>query len=243
MLRLWVESYRTTQRGSASALLSVATHALLIAAAVQATRPEAGVVPQHALANRIFYLPPPDRHPAQQAQGERIQFLQLGVAAGAGVRFIDAPTGQDLVGTRSTTPGWLTGLDSLSTPELPRLSGVDSVYSVLEVDSTVARDPLSAAPVYPPDLLSQGVQGYAMVRYVVDTTGRALLASFAVVDASHDGFSQAVREALPLMRFSPARIQGHAVRQMVEQEFSFRIDSLLKRTSQAGRPRADSLAH
>src|SRR4051794_38461981 len=67
MLRLWVESYRErpTAWGRASALLSVAAHTVLIGAFVEATRAPEGVEPQHALANRVFFIPPPNRIPSQ----------------------------------------------------------------------------------------------------------------------------------------------------------------------------------
>ena len=42
----------------------------------------------------------------------------------------------------------------------------------IEVDSAAERHPDSAAPTYPPELMKQGIEGYASVRFVVDTTGR-----------------------------------------------------------------------
>jgi hypothetical protein len=57
----------------------------------------------------------------------------------------------------------------------------------------------------------------------VDTTGFADLESLEVLKSTNDGFVRAVRDALPYMRFSPAKIGPQKVRQLVEQSFTFRI--------------------
>src|SRR5581483_8749932 len=103
----------------------------------------------------------------------------------------------------------------------------DSVFTVLEVDTAVVRSQSSAAPAYPLELLAKHIEGMALVRYVVDTTGFADPTSFVVVRSTDPGFARAVREALPYMRFSPAKIGTMKVRQLVEQPFTFRISPAL----------------
>ena len=66
--------------------------------------------------------------------------------------------------------------------------------------------------------------GFVSARYVVDTTGFADTASFEVMKSTHPEFIGAVRDALPYMRFRPAKIGQMKVRQLVEQMFTFRID-------------------
>jgi hypothetical protein len=61
-------------------------------------------------------------------------------------------------------------------------------------------------------------------QYVVDTTGFADTSSFRVIKSTHPEFIVAVREALPYMRFRPAKIGQLKVRQLVEQQFSFKIN-------------------
>jgi TonB family protein len=117
------------------------------------------------------------------------------------------------------------------TPEANQLLPGDNALTVIEVDSEVVRDPTSAAPAYPPQLLSKGLEGWAMVRYVVDSTGQVDTLTYRVVQATHAGFAHAVRLALPSMRFRPAIQGGNRVRQLVEQTFRFRIS-----TSDSGRP-------
>ncbi len=99
----------------------------------------------------------------------------------------------------------------------------ETAVSELEVDSTVIRDPTSTAPAYPPLLLRQAVTGSVTARYVVDTLGAVDTLSIQVLAATRFEFEDAVRQALPGMRFRPAIQRGRRVRQWVEQTFHFRI--------------------
>jgi protein TonB len=116
------------------------------------------------------------------------------------------------------------GRDLTSSIETPKLAGGDSIFTQLEVDSTVTRFPGSAAPAYPSEMLKQGVQGSVVTQYVVDTTGFADSTSLKIMHTTHEQFSDAVRAALPYMRFFPAKVGAKKVRQLVEQEFSFKIE-------------------
>jgi TonB family protein len=206
-------------------VLSTVTHALLIGLAVAGTQKAAGV-PEDSLANRLYYMPPPDRVPGQAAQQERIQWTALGAPTSPVGQFADVRTGRSELGkTDAADPldGLKLGIDSISIPGLPQIAGADSAFSVLEVDSAVSRHPWSAAPSYPAEMLKKKQEGTVFVRYVVDTSGFADATSFEVLRSSHAEFTAAVRTALPDMRFNPARIGSRRVRQLVEQEFSFRI--------------------
>jgi TonB family protein len=226
VLRAWRESYAVSSSYGGSAGLSLAAHLGIIALAVIATRHAPETLKDEIEQLRVRWHVPEDRQAASDGQRhERIQFLTLGVAPGTGP-LVDLPDG------RSPDAGQRTELDvvgaignaDVRVPELRPLFGVDSAYSVVEVDSIVQRDPLSAAPSYPPELLAAGVTGSALMRYVVDTTGRVDVRTIEPLRTSHDLFARAVREALPLMRFSPAKIGAQPVRQLVEQEFFFKID-------------------
>lgn len=99
----------------------------------------------------------------------------------------------------------------------------DNAFSVLEVDSAVVYDPTSAAPEYPLHLMNQGIEGFASVRYVVDSTGLVDTITYRVLTATHGDFAVAVRRALPNMHFRPALQSGVKVRQLVDQTFRFRM--------------------
>ena len=100
----------------------------------------------------------------------------------------------------------------------------DQPYFDFQVEKAAAAIPGSGAPAYPEMLKSSGVEGEALVQFVVDTTGRAELGSFKVLRASHDAFGQAVRAALPRMRFLPAELGGRKVRMLVQQPFAFALN-------------------
>ena len=92
-----------------------------------------------------------------------------------------------------------------------------------QLEKPVMQAPNSYAPVYPDILRQAGVEGQALVSFVVDTTGRVDVTSFKVVRATHDLFVKAVRDALPRMQFIPAELGDRKVRQLVQQPFSFAI--------------------
>jgi TonB family protein len=100
---------------------------------------------------------------------------------------------------------------------------VETALTEIEVDSVVQRDPTSAAPVYPADMLARNLEGSTFVHYVVDTTGRVDTTTIRVIRSTHPSFTRAVRDALALMRFRPAIQHSRVVRQWVEQNFAFRI--------------------
>ena len=97
------------------------------------------------------------------------------------------------------------------------------VYIESEMGRPVRRDPASAAPSYPDFLQKEGIEGTVAVEYIVDTTGLADSASLRILRTSHPAFAEAVRAALPGMRFEPGEIGGQLVRQLVTQEFRFII--------------------
>lgn len=99
----------------------------------------------------------------------------------------------------------------------------ENAFSIVEVESAAERDPASAAPAYPRHLMANGVEGYAAMRFVVDTLGRIEVGSVRVLDATHPEFAAAVRAAMPGMKFTPARMGNRPVRQLAEQLFRFQI--------------------
>ena len=225
MMRLWLDSYSKRSFIASSASLSIAAHAVIITAWVYVTMPPPGM-PADGMANRTYetvYIPPPDHPPGSPGSRESIRYItmeQMGLGTGDGPRTMgdERPVTADL--SIGHAP-----VDSLATPAAPEIPGAtDSVFTVIDVDSAVARSEDSAAPAYPPAMLSAHVMGFVSARYVVDTTGRADVASFEVIKSTNPAFESSVREALPNMRFKSAKIGAVKVRQLVEQTFSFRID-------------------
>jgi protein TonB len=63
-----------------------------------------------------------------------------------------------------------------------------------------------------------------LAEFVVDTAGRVELDSFRAVESTNPIFTEAVRAALPTLRYRPATIGGKPVRQIVQQPFVFSLD-------------------
>ena len=81
----------------------------------------------------------------------------------------------------------------------------------------------TGAPVYPEALKAAGIEGEVQATFVIDTTGHAQPATFKVLKSTNKAFEDAVRKALPNMRFLPAEVGGHKVMQHVQQAFQFSV--------------------
>ncbi|HET6681360.1 MAG TPA: energy transducer TonB [Gemmatimonadaceae bacterium] len=99
----------------------------------------------------------------------------------------------------------------------------NQTYFEFQVEKPVVQAPNSQTPRYPDILRQAGVEGEVMAQFVVDTTGRADPSTFKVLKSSHDLFANAVKQALPQMRFIPAEVGGRKVKQLVQQPFGFAI--------------------
>lgn len=207
-------------RGAAG--LSVAAHALLIGAWVVATRAPSSMS-RESLSNRVYYIPPPDKPSHPMGSREAVHYIAFATGLGAGPGPVSVDVRQPAKLPEHSPDAGQRTEDSVTAPPLPGDAHGDSVFTVLEVDSAVVRSQTSAAPAYPLDLLTKHVEGSVTARYVVDTTGFADIESLEVLRSSNDGFVRAVRDALPYMRFSPAKIGRQKVKQVVEQSFTFRI--------------------
>src|SRR6476661_5882295 len=99
----------------------------------------------------------------------------------------------------------------------------DQPYFEFQVEKQVQTASGSPPPRYPDMLKSANIEGEVLAQFVVDTTGHAEMSPFKVLKSSHDGFTQAVKNVLPNMRFYPAEIGGRKVKQMVQQPFTFAL--------------------
>lgn len=93
----------------------------------------------------------------------------------------------------------------------------------LPSDAQVAIAPGSLAPRYPEILKSAGVGGVTIVQVVVDTTGLAIPSTLKVIRSGHALFTQSVQNALPGMRFLPARVGARNVKQLAQVVISFEV--------------------
>ena len=221
-MRLWLQTYTSTTAVTPSAMLSVAAHVVFVGAAVYGTGAQSRQLADE-IAQRVYYLPPPDRVHSTESLRERIQYVDVG--NGARVTGLESPTGTPVGAAKADDKGGrgAVGADPLDQEASVSIPSADSVYSILNVEESAARAEGSAAPIYPPELIAKGVEGAVLTNFVIDTTGRADTTTIEVLQATDPLFEQSVRVAIPGMRFSPAAVQGRKVRQVVEQRFQFRI--------------------
>jgi len=108
-------------------------------------------------------------------------------------------------------------------PAPKALPGTGALFAD-QVEIPVTLEKRSPLPRFPQLLRSAGVEGMARLSFVVDTLGRVELETVQVIESTRPAFAAAVQAALPRMRFTPARVGGRAVRQMVEFPIQFHLD-------------------
>jgi TonB family protein len=199
--------------GALSAVGSLASHIGLTWAALTfapAPLPDASHDP---LVTSRFLYPLMQQRPRPQV--ERVSFVGVG-----GTQEPAATAAPDGTGaTAGTAEESVAAIDAV---EMIVTDQYES-YSELEVDVAAERSPDSEGPSYPDSLLARQVEGEARVRFVIDAQGNAIEESFGVIETNHAGFAEAVRRALPRMRFKPAAMGTRTVAQRVEQTFVFKI--------------------
>jgi TonB family protein len=174
---------------------------------------------------RVLFLLPPERQDASERQAEIFLPGKPGSGLDEGGQLPAEGEGLRLVAatSRSRQRGARSGAQSDEPFGPPAFLSVDRVYRVLEVDQTVERYDDSAVPVYPPELSAQGKEGKVDASYVVDATGRVDTTTIQVMQSDDPRFTESVRTALGEARFRPAKRAGKAVRQLVQQRFSFKV--------------------
>lgn len=98
-------------------------------------------------------------------------------------------------------------------------------YFEFQVEEAASPAGGNAQPEYPNSMRESGMIGRVVVQFVVGENGRVESGSIKVLESTNSSFAAAVREVLPRHRFSPAKIGGRSVRQLVQQRFVFRLDS------------------
>lgn len=78
-------------------------------------------------------------------------------------------------------------------------------------------------PAYPRALVTSGLEGRVVMRFIVDTTGRVEGPSVETVASTHVLFAEEARSALLRARFDPAQVGGRPVRMLMELPFVFEL--------------------
>jgi hypothetical protein len=97
------------------------------------------------------------------------------------------------------------------------------IYTADLVERTVMPFANNPKPVYPPSMLSAGIEASFVVQFVVDTTGRVDEHSMKFPSNAGRLFVESVQRVLSRSKYRPAELGGRRVNQLVEQQFTFRI--------------------
>lgn len=205
---------RPAWQTGAAGFLSAAAHILVVASLVSG--PSVARIFDDSKILPALYLYAHDRIPSEQRESR----LPIPGPPGNGEVFSRAPAAPQVDRRSLPQPARVRGL----VPPGLASTRMDSVFTVLGVDSEVVRVDGSAAPAYPNSLLNAGVEGYVEAEFVVDTTGWVDLSSVQILNSTHQEFASSVRLALMGMQFRPAWRGARKVRQLVSQRFSFRME-------------------
>jgi TonB family protein len=228
MLDTLLESKSARVRNRRGAIASVAFHASVILVAVYATASGRQPEIQKDPPTIIHWIPTPVAKPATPAHSAP-RNKPSPAAPRSIVVPVEVPTAIPAINLSAAPvtatdfgPGsHSTDTASTATPAPGNNSG--RAYDISEVEVPVTSLG-GASPEYPSALRSSGVEGRVSAEFVVNEKGRAETSSLHILSTSNDLFADAVRRALPRMRFKPARIGDQSVPQLVRQEFSFVLD-------------------
>jgi len=104
-----------------------------------------------------------------------------------------------------------------------RVSGANQAYFEFQVDKPAMPVLGSIQPVYPDSLKAAKIEGEVVAAFIVDTLGVPDPGSLKILKSTHPLFAAAVRDALPVMRFVPAELNGVKVRELVQKPYVFNI--------------------
>ncbi|HEY3257901.1 MAG TPA: TonB family protein [Gemmatimonadaceae bacterium] len=234
MFNLLIESKPRKQKMAGGTLFSFVFHGALITAAVVATA-NAGIANEKSKQEKIQFVemkkqeppkpkeppPPPPKVVMKAPPPKGFQVLRAPVEIPIKIPDIDLSkkvTDEADFSGKGVKGGVAKGVEG-GTPHLS-----DQPYFEFQVEKPVMQIPGTATPRYPDALRSSGVEGEVQAQFVVNEEGRADPSTFKVLKSTNELFSNAVRSALPNMRFYAAEVGGHKVKQLVQQSFQFKLD-------------------
>lgn len=224
MLGQLLESSPRRVRRPYSTLVSVVGHAILLTSAVAVAKPV--TEPAESETILTWHPPAPPPPPPCEACSSSSRPGSSGRGAPPRLPLTDRTLGEITLDvpddTRPVDPGvaisseeWQRGITG------DRPGRVESSPAGATVDREVVPFATNPAPRYPAELREARMEGKVLARFVVDTTGRVIMATVNVDAADHPAFAAAVIEALRRSRFQSAEFRGRKVPQLVSQPFVF----------------------
>ena len=237
MLTVLLESLATPSRHLGGTILSALAHGGAVAAIIALTLPardHATRTPDFSTTpvRYVRTTPPPvaatqsvsqaQSAPDHSAPAPDLPVIDVPVVTPTRIPPIDlarpgTTSDQLLIGGPSRT---ITGPGTSGTP----IGGPDGVSDASAVDRAPRIVGHAVEPRYPATLRAAGIEGHVLAEFVVDTLGRAELATLRIRELANPLFGDAVREALARYRFQPGEVAGRKVRTRVAVPFEFRLE-------------------
>jgi protein TonB len=231
MFNQLLESKAKKQKMAGGTVFSIVLHTVLISAAVYATA-RAGSKDEKAKAEKIQFVemkkeppkvpdkpPPPKEVVVKPPPPKGFQVLRAPVRIDIKIPEIDlskAITNENDFSGKGVKGGTGTGV-------VGGIANTNQTYFEFQVEKPAEMLAESPKPKYPSVLESSGIAGEVQAQFVVSSSGKADMDSFKVLKSSNELFTQAVKNVLPRMKFSPAMIGGKPVNQLVQQSFQFAV--------------------
>ena len=232
MFNQLLESRAHKQKMAGGTMFSIVLHTVLIGGAVYATA-RAGVKDEKAKAEKIQFVemkkeppkeapkePPPKEVVVKPPPPKGFQVLRAPVKIDIKIPEIDlskAVTNESDFTGKGVKGGTGSGVVGGTGPV------TNQTYFEFQVEKPAEMLQDSPKPKYPSVLESSGIAGEVQAQFVVNSSGKADMDSFKVLKSTNELFTQAVKNVLPRMKFSPAMIGGKPVNQLVQQSFQFAV--------------------
>jgi protein TonB len=230
-----IESRAQKQKRAGGFTMSAIIHALVITAAVYGTlhASEALAKPKEAKVDFVTVKKEPPPPPKDQPKPPPDVVMKTPPPKGfqvltAPIKIPDVLPNIDLSkkvtdAADFTGKGVAGGIAKGVVGGTPQPYNDNQTYFEFQVEKQVQPYPTNSPPRYPDILRSANVEGEVLAQFTVDTTGRAEIPTLKIIKSTHDLFTNAVKQALPQMRFYPAEVGGHKVKQLVQMPFQFSL--------------------
>ena len=231
MFNQLLESKAKKQKMAGGTVFSIVLHTVLISAAVYATA-RAGAKDEKAKSEKIQFVemkkeppkvpdkpPPPKEVVVKPPPPKGFQVLRAPVKIDIKIPEIDltkAITNESDFSGKGVKGGTGSGV-------VGGIANTNQTYFEFQVEKPAEMLAESPKPKYPSVLESSGIAGEVQAQFVVSSSGKADMDSFKVLKSTNELFTQAVKNVLPRMKFSPAMIGGKPVNQLVQQSFQFAV--------------------
>ncbi|HKR09450.1 MAG TPA: energy transducer TonB [Gemmatimonadaceae bacterium] len=233
MFNQLLESKAHKQKMAGGTIFSLVLHTALISGAVYATA-RAGIKDEKKKAETIQFVevkkeppkpkvdepPPPKEVVVKPPPPKGFQVLRAPVKIDIKIPEIDlskAVTNEADFSGKGVKGGTGSGVAGGTGPV------TNQTYFEFQVEKPAEMLSDSPKPKYPSVLESSGIAGEVQAQFVVRSDGKADAESFKVLKSTNELFTQAVKNVLPRMHFSPAMIGGKPVNQLVQQSFQFAV--------------------